>query len=473
MTQSAGIIVFRGPSISHQEAASLLPGARILGPAAMGDLLSACIAFRPHTIVLIDGYFGSVLSVFHKEILYALHTGVKVVGAASMGALRAAECAAFGMLGVGEIYQAFAGGSFVDDDEVALIHADEEHDFKPLSQAMITIRAKLNAAQASGVISESERQWLINQQKHRYFPDRSFAGVVRDAQDFGLPAVRIRHLTEFMRSKTIDPKSEDARLALQFARDLGSDLMPDEDRPEMPMSRHFEATLARDVRPADATSLGPSFDEMRRMDLLVRDGSRRTLETARMRRTLRNVSASAPTELDDDDIRAARAHVAYCLKVKPEQLEDEAHRWDLDRVGMQNLIRSEAHIMRASRSPSVIHSSTLLTDDYMNELRLSGAYDEVRDAARLLVELASRIDMRTGLTDAQLVAFALDEGLLKTGQRIEDLANELQLGGPAQVVQDFNVLARARIALSDYELIDSNIDVVIDVAPRMARGDGV
>lgn len=473
MTHGVGIIVFRGPSISHQEAASLLPGARILGPAAMGDLLSACIAFRPHTIVLIDGYFGSVLSVFHKEILYALHTGVKVVGAASMGALRAAECGTFGMIGVGKIYQAFANGSLVDDDEVALIHADDEEDFIPMSQAMITIRATLSAAQASGVISEAESQWLIDQQKHRYFPDRSFAGVVRDAQDGGLPADRIRLLAEFMRFESVDPKGEDARLALQCARDLGSDLIPHEDRPKKPMSRHFEATLARDVRPADATGLGPSFDEMRRMDLLVREGARRTLETARMRRTLCNLSASAPTELDDDDIRAARAYVASCLKIKTEQLEEEAHRWDLDAVGMQDLIRSQAHIMRASRSPSVMHSPTLLADDYMHELRLSGAYGEARDAARLLQELARRIDMRRGLTDAQLVAFARDERLLRADQRLEDLAHELQLGGAAQVIQDLDVLARARIALSDYDFIDSNVDVVIDVEPRMARGDGV
>ena len=54
-------------------------------------------------IGLVDGYFGGAAAVWHKEILYALSLGVRVLGASSMGALRAAECAAYGMEPVGEI----------------------------------------------------------------------------------------------------------------------------------------------------------------------------------------------------------------------------------------------------------------------------------------------------------------------------------------------------------------------------------
>ena len=55
-------------------------------------------------ILIVDGEFGQSLSVWHKEILHALHRGIRVVGASSMGALRAAELDRFGMEGVGEIY---------------------------------------------------------------------------------------------------------------------------------------------------------------------------------------------------------------------------------------------------------------------------------------------------------------------------------------------------------------------------------
>ena len=50
-----------------------------------------CNASRPPPILIIDGVFQSEPAVRHKEILWALSLGVPVVGAASMGALRAAE----------------------------------------------------------------------------------------------------------------------------------------------------------------------------------------------------------------------------------------------------------------------------------------------------------------------------------------------------------------------------------------------
>ena len=63
---------------------------------------------RVQRIAIIDGYFERMAAVWHKEILVALEKGIAVWGAASMGALRAAELAPFGMVGVGAIYQAFS-----------------------------------------------------------------------------------------------------------------------------------------------------------------------------------------------------------------------------------------------------------------------------------------------------------------------------------------------------------------------------
>ena len=43
-----------------------------------------------------------------------------------MGALRAAELHAFGMRGVGRIFEAFRDGELEDDDEVAVVHGPAE-----------------------------------------------------------------------------------------------------------------------------------------------------------------------------------------------------------------------------------------------------------------------------------------------------------------------------------------------------------
>ena len=85
---------------------------------------------EPQAIGIIDGYFQWAPAVWHKEILWAIQQGVHVFGAASMGALRAAELAPFGMRGVGRIFEAYRDGvlpgsgdePFEDDDEVAVVH---------------------------------------------------------------------------------------------------------------------------------------------------------------------------------------------------------------------------------------------------------------------------------------------------------------------------------------------------------------
>src|SRR5690348_7830328 len=107
-------VVFVGPTLSrHPVLASKAFAWR--PPATEGDVYRAAMK-RPEAIALIDGQFENVPSVWHKEILWALSQGIAVFGAASMGALRAAELDRFGMIGVGAVYEAFRDGRLGDDD---------------------------------------------------------------------------------------------------------------------------------------------------------------------------------------------------------------------------------------------------------------------------------------------------------------------------------------------------------------------
>src|SRR5512146_1724722 len=146
------VVVFLGPTLPHHEAREVLD-AEYRPPAAQGDVLRAALR-RPRLIALVDGVFERTPSVWHKEILFALSEGIHVYGAASMGALRAAELAAFGMRGVGEVYCAYAQGELEDDDEVAVAHADAGQGFRPLSDAMVDVRATLAVAVAAGVVGD-------------------------------------------------------------------------------------------------------------------------------------------------------------------------------------------------------------------------------------------------------------------------------------------------------------------------------
>ena len=140
------VVVFTGPTLRQAEAEARLGGI-VLPPARQGDIWRAVHAHKPVAIGLIDGVFFHEPAVWHREILWAMAEGVHVFGAASMGALRAAELAPFGMQGVGRVFEALRDGlwpgfaePFEDDDEVAVIHAPAELGHAPLSDAMVDLR---------------------------------------------------------------------------------------------------------------------------------------------------------------------------------------------------------------------------------------------------------------------------------------------------------------------------------------------
>jgi hypothetical protein len=173
--------VFVGPTLPRPAAEAILQ-ACYLPPVRQGDVYRVVRDMTPRAIGIIDGVFLDVPSVWHREILWALSQGIHVFGAASMGALRAAELAGFGMRGIGEIFAAYRAGRwpgydepFEDDDEVAVIHAPAEAGALAMSDAMVDLRATLLAAETAGVIDRPRRDALTDAMKRLHFSERSFA----------------------------------------------------------------------------------------------------------------------------------------------------------------------------------------------------------------------------------------------------------------------------------------------------------
>lgn len=128
-------VVFVGPSLrcGRPSAASL----DVRPPARRGDVLAAAVDGAP-VIGLIDGLFGQDLAVTPAEVRAAAQHGARLIGGASMGALRAVDCPG-AMTGVGEIYAAFARGELTDDDEVALTFTPDT--FEPVAYPLVQVRA--------------------------------------------------------------------------------------------------------------------------------------------------------------------------------------------------------------------------------------------------------------------------------------------------------------------------------------------
>jgi len=213
-------IVFRGPSISKTEVIEHCPDAICMPPVSQGDILTTVSEYKPSTIVIIDGFFGAVPSVTHKEIIWALAQEVSVVGASSMGALRAAELQPFGMIGCGDIFEKYVDKHFEDDDEVALSHAPEELDFAPLSDPMVNIRATLEAAVEASVISSSISGRLISIIKSVHYKFRNYNLLIEFYSSLIKGSSFIDKFGDFLKDHAVDQKKIDAELALKSLPEL-------------------------------------------------------------------------------------------------------------------------------------------------------------------------------------------------------------------------------------------------------------
>jgi hypothetical protein len=199
-------VIYLGPSMGRAEATSILQ-AEYLPPICRGDL--AKLPEKVRTVGIIDGEFFQSLAVSPKEIVALLEKGIKVFGAASIGALRAVETQKLGTIGVGEIFCMFRDGILDGDDEVALVY--DSQSYRHLSEPLVNIRRALEIAFAEKVIDEVEMERLVAQVKSRYFPDRSHKYV----QSLCPP------LASFFEGKTLpDVKYDDARLLLLAIKDM-------------------------------------------------------------------------------------------------------------------------------------------------------------------------------------------------------------------------------------------------------------
>lgn len=199
-------VVYLGPTLSREDAEHILD-ADYLPPICRGDLeqLPEHVRF----VGIVDGEFFQSLSVSPKEILPLLRRGVTVVGASSMGALRAAETWKLGTIGVGQVFTMFRDGILDADDEVALIY--ERDTYRNLSDPLVNLRAALKMASAAGIIDEQEREDLLLRIRSLYFPERSH---------HALQAMSPRLRDYFKTTPPPDVKRDDALQLLHTIREM-------------------------------------------------------------------------------------------------------------------------------------------------------------------------------------------------------------------------------------------------------------
>lgn len=190
-------VVFLETTLAHQEAMSLLPDATYLPSIKKGDVLKS-INDGYKRIVIIDGNFSWIPSVWHKEILTALDYGIEVYGAASMGALRASELDVFGMKGHGCIYEMYKNEEIDGDDEVAIAYSKYNY-FQTIP--LVNIRLTLER------INISNKDMILNSIRSIFYAERTWDRIAEQVSD--------EHY-RLIKSNYKDTKNEDAKSLLLY-----------------------------------------------------------------------------------------------------------------------------------------------------------------------------------------------------------------------------------------------------------------
>ena len=205
------LVIFLGPTMDSREVRNHLD-AVFLPPADQGAVFYAVEELYARIIVIIDGVFGVAPTVRHKEIGWALCRGATVYGAASMGAVRAAELFPWGMIGFGRIYRWYRATLLADDDEVAVAMAPVEIGSRALSESLINIRTTLKAAQRQGLIEPSMQRDLTDLARSTHFTERSYKKLFDDADSTLPKACRgdLENLRCWVEKNAVDQKRLDA-----------------------------------------------------------------------------------------------------------------------------------------------------------------------------------------------------------------------------------------------------------------------
>ncbi|MEO3820967.1 TfuA-like protein [Plantactinospora sp. B24E8] len=209
--------VYVGPTIPQAEVRQRLPVAELHPPVAHGDLLRIRPC-RGDVVLIIDGDFHDRLPVRNQEILMLLQEGIQVVGAAGMGALRAAELRTYGMIGIGTVFEMYRDGTVDGDDEVAVRYGGGNVGYEPRAESLINMRCLLRAAVDEGAMSAAESARVSQVAESVRLFDRSWTLVearLASASTDGTEDL-LRRLRDLVRADGKGTQFRDALQALDF-----------------------------------------------------------------------------------------------------------------------------------------------------------------------------------------------------------------------------------------------------------------
>lgn len=208
-------IIFLGPSLNVEKAKSIFPLTDFRPPARKGDfhkLAGEDVQF----VGFIDGVFLQDYPPTPIEVYSLLQKkNLTLVGAASLGALRAVELEKFGMMGIGKIFELYKKGALDSDDEVAVTFSEQDYSLQ--SEALVDIRYTLYHACKDGIIDRDTKRLLVKTAKNIYFPHRNYDELLERVNGTIEKQV-LERFRKYLETHRRSLKEEDAIKLIEFIK---------------------------------------------------------------------------------------------------------------------------------------------------------------------------------------------------------------------------------------------------------------
>ncbi len=374
--------IFLGPSLPRARAEALF-SADYYPPARQGDVLRMVREETYDAIVLIDGEdFSAGPLVWHKEILYALSRGIRVLGSSGVGAVRGAELYPFGMEGVGEIFRMYREGLLERDDAVAAPFQRTSEGYLRLGEPLVNLRATLEASAGLREISQEEAEGLLSLAEGFYYRDRSIPGLLERGEEKGLfSSSRKERLGEILLRNYVDLLAEDALELLEYLKKT-----PEKKVPEIPSFRWRDSHTFRRIfceeTPCSVKEETVTSGEIAAVcalgtaegfQMAVRGLNRRLgLELARHL----GVEA-APEEIEQETVRFRRRKGI----ADPEAWEEWLRNNHMEKEDFRRLMKEEALLGRLRHWLFMVERFGTPVQSLLDEMRLEGVYEKYAHAA--------------------------------------------------------------------------------------------
>jgi hypothetical protein len=166
------IKIYSGLALSKNQLREAFPAAEFAYLAKRNTLYKD-IKDGVHIVGILDGEYVNGLSVSPTEIMDALRCGLKVYGAAGIGALRAAELNAFGMKGCGRIYEYIKSSNYFADDHIGQNYWNAE--ISTDAVPFLDIKLSLDELVSQKKVTPKESKKILGHYQDLHFSRRSIS----------------------------------------------------------------------------------------------------------------------------------------------------------------------------------------------------------------------------------------------------------------------------------------------------------